>query len=82
MTLFIGGIRFILRDFLHVFNKNHFYKTEINTVIYGAGSAGFSYTMLLKTLEIEINLFIDDNIDLWGGLLMEFLLDHLNPWKN
>ena len=70
LTFTIGGIRFVLRDFIYFLNKKNADYSNSNAIIYGAGEAGVALFSSLKNKNYKnIVCFIDDNKDLWGSYI-------------
>ncbi len=70
LSVLIGGLRFILRDFLlknsQILNKKNLKKENI--VVYGAGSAGSKIALSIKDSS-NILFFVDDSPNLIGRTL-------------
>ena len=70
LSVFIGGLRFILRDFL-IQNSQSLNKKKLkkeNVVVYGAGSAGAKIASSIKDSS-NILFFVDDSPTLHGRTL-------------
>ena len=82
LTAFVGGSRFLLRDFLNlVINKN---KENVPKVfIYGAGSAGAQLAKaLISSKSHKILGFIDDNNALWGRTINDIKINSVDAIRN
>ena len=66
-TLLTISVRFLFRDILYKDKLLNFKKNTLNTLIYGAGSAGANLASLIsRDNKYKVSGFIDDNPELWG----------------
>lgn len=64
--VFVGGSRYLVRNFIISMTKDH----KLKVIIYGAGSAGSQLALaLVHGHEYSPIAFIDDDKELWGSVI-------------